>query len=57
MPMPGNPRGEAIRCICFGSEGGRRRARSVVADPPINPHATTLLVPLWDARGGPEGRS
>ena len=32
--MPGNPRGGTIRCICPGSEGGRRRASSVVADLP-----------------------
>jgi len=36
MPMPGNPRGRAIRCICSGSEGGRRRASSVVADLPAS---------------------
>jgi len=57
MPMPGNPRGETIRCICSRSEGGRRRASSVVADSPIILRATALLVRRWDAGGDPEGRS
>jgi len=53
----GNPRGRTIRYICSGSEGGRRRASSVVADSPIMPRTTALLVRRWVARGGPEGRS
>jgi len=36
MALPGNPRGKTFRCGCPGFKGGRRRARSVVADLPAS---------------------
>jgi hypothetical protein len=48
--------GRAFRYTSPGSDGGRRRASSVVADFPATNHATTLLVRRWDAIGVPEGR-
>ena len=53
----GNPRGQRSGASVPARVEAAARASSVVADPPIMPHATTLLVRRWDARGGPEGRS
>ena len=53
----GHSTGTAPHSGCSGSDGGRRRVISVVADLPASLRTTTLMARRWDAKGGPEGRS
>jgi len=53
----GHSTGSAPHSGCSGSDGGRRRVISVVADLPASLRTTTLMTRRWDAKGGPEGRS
>ena len=53
----GHSTGSAQHSGCPGSEGGRRRVFSVVADLPDFLPTTTLMARRWGAKDGPEGRS
>jgi hypothetical protein len=53
----GHSTGSAPHYGCSGSDGGRRRVISVVADLPASLRTTTLMARRWGAKGGPEGRS
>ncbi len=53
----GHSTGRAPHSGCSGSDRGRRRVISVVADLPVSLRTTTLMARRWDAKGGPEGRS
>ena len=53
----GHSAGSAPHSGCSGSDGGRRRVISVVAELPTPLRTTTLMARRWGAKGGPEGRS